>query len=128
MRRKESPGLGAGAITSRSAGRKSPENIEHDPAKQDYRPVFTITLRPEPGTDGIRALRRLLKRALRGYGLRALSCIEGQVVTAPIARIIPEREGGWLVITHKGHAWLHGDRQSALEDKRWLDAQWRRRA
>jgi hypothetical protein len=50
----------------------------------------------------------------------------GNVVTAPITRIIPELEGGgWLVITHRGHAWLHGDRQAAIEDKRWLDNQWR---
>jgi hypothetical protein len=39
-------------------------------------PVYTITLRAEPGTDGTRALRALLKRTLRGHGLRALSCVE----------------------------------------------------
>jgi hypothetical protein len=50
------------------------------------------------------------------------------VVTAPVIRIIPEPDGGWLVLTHRGHGWLHGDRQSALEEKRWLDDQWRRRA
>jgi hypothetical protein len=47
------------------------------------------------------------------------------VVTAPVIRIVPERDGGWLVLTHRGHGWLHGDRQSALKDKRRLDAQWR---
>jgi hypothetical protein len=31
------------------------------------------------------------------------------------------------VITHRGHAWLHGSQQAALEDKRWLDDQWRGR-
>jgi hypothetical protein len=45
---------------------------------------------------------------------------------APITRIMGEPDGdGWLVITHRGHAWLHGSRQAALDDKRWLD-QWRR--
>jgi hypothetical protein len=33
------------------------------------RPTFIITLRPEPGVDGIVALRRLLKDAGRQYGL-----------------------------------------------------------
>jgi hypothetical protein len=50
------------------------------------------------------------------------------VVTLPVTRIIPEPDGGWLVISHRGYGWLHGDRQSALEEKRWLDDQWRRRA
>jgi hypothetical protein len=50
------------------------------------------------------------------------------VTTLPVARIIPEHGGGWLVITPKGHAWLHGSRREALADKRWLDDQWRRRA
>jgi hypothetical protein len=40
------------------------------------RPIFTIRLRPEPGIDGIRSLRRLLKFALRGCGLRAVSVEE----------------------------------------------------
>jgi hypothetical protein len=39
----------------------------------------------------------------------------------PFTRIVPESDGGWYVVTHRGHGWLHGDRQSALEDKRWLD-------
>jgi hypothetical protein len=47
------------------------------------------------------------------------------IVTLPIAHIIPEDGGGWLVITYRGHGWLHGDRQSALKEKRWLDDQWR---
>ncbi len=31
----------------------------------DERPLFVLTLRPEPGVDGIRALRGFLKIALR---------------------------------------------------------------
>jgi hypothetical protein len=38
--------------------------------------IFTITLRAEPGINGVRALRGLLKSALRAHGLRALSCVE----------------------------------------------------
>jgi hypothetical protein len=50
------------------------------------------------------------------------------VVVAQIIRVIREPGGdGWLVITARGHAWLHGDRQAALADKAWLDAQWGRR-
>jgi hypothetical protein len=50
------------------------------------------------------------------------------VVTLPVAHVIRENGGGWLVITHKGHAWLHGSRQAALADKRWLADQWRGRS
>jgi len=46
------------------------------------------------------------------------------VVVALIVRIVREPDGGWLVITHRGHAWLHGSRQAAIEEKHWLDAQW----
>ena len=38
--------------------------------------AFTVTLRPLPGTDGIRALRGLLKIALRRCRLRCVSCEE----------------------------------------------------
>lgn len=34
------------------------------------RPVFTVTLRPEPGVDPLPALRAALKRLLRDHGLR----------------------------------------------------------
>ena len=37
------------------------------------RPTFRLVLRPEPRTDGERALRALLKAALRRYGLKCLS-------------------------------------------------------
>ena len=37
------------------------------------RPTFVMTLRPEPGVDPIRALRRVLKVLLRGYGMRCTS-------------------------------------------------------
>jgi hypothetical protein len=37
------------------------------------RPVYILTLRAEPGVDDTRALRALLKAALRRYGLRCLS-------------------------------------------------------
>jgi hypothetical protein len=37
------------------------------------RPHFVLVLRPEPGADGIRALRRFLKTALRRFHLRCIS-------------------------------------------------------
>jgi hypothetical protein len=37
------------------------------------RPIFVMTLRPEPGVDPINALRRVLKVLLRGYGMRCTS-------------------------------------------------------
>jgi hypothetical protein len=58
---------------------------------------------------------------LRARNARAI------VITAPIARIAREPDGeGWLVISHRGYAWLHGSRRAALDDKHWLDDQWRR--
>jgi hypothetical protein len=38
--------------------------------KEDERPSYLLTVRPEPGVDGIRALRAWLKRGLRDFGLR----------------------------------------------------------
>jgi hypothetical protein len=40
------------------------------PAKAQERPTWRLTLRPEPNVDAIRALRSLLKAALRRHGLR----------------------------------------------------------
>jgi hypothetical protein len=37
------------------------------------RPLFVLKLRPEPGVDGTRALRRFLKVALRSFRLRCIS-------------------------------------------------------
>jgi hypothetical protein len=41
------------------------------PSKTE-RPTFVIVLRPEPGIDGVRALRAALKTLLRSHGLRAV--------------------------------------------------------
>jgi hypothetical protein len=49
---------------------------------------------------------------------------QGRLIYLPVARIVPDRDGGWLVLTHRGHGWLHGDRISAIREKKWLDAQW----
>jgi hypothetical protein len=47
-----------------------------EPAK-DGRPTFTLVLRPEPDVaDPVRALRALLKFALRRHGLRCTSARE----------------------------------------------------
>ena len=40
------------------------------------RPIIYLVLRPEPNVVAIRALRRLLKYALRGCGLRCVSVTE----------------------------------------------------
>jgi hypothetical protein len=40
------------------------------------RPIFTVRFRPEPRIDGIKALRALLKAALRRFGLRAIHITE----------------------------------------------------
>jgi hypothetical protein len=40
------------------------------------RPVFVLRLRPEPRIDAIRALRALLKVALRRFGLRVIHAEE----------------------------------------------------
>jgi len=40
------------------------------------RAVYVVRLRPERGVDGVRALRSLLKAALRRHGLRCLSARE----------------------------------------------------
>jgi hypothetical protein len=44
---------------------------------QTERPTFVVHLRPEADcTDPIKALRELLKRALRNWGLRCIDCRE----------------------------------------------------
>jgi hypothetical protein len=40
------------------------------------RPIFMLALRPLPGIDGIRALRRALKFLLRKFGLKVISIRE----------------------------------------------------
>jgi hypothetical protein len=40
------------------------------------RPLYTVTFRAEPGVDGVRALKALLKTALRVFKLRCVSVIE----------------------------------------------------
>jgi hypothetical protein len=42
------------------------------------RPLFVVSLRPEPGVDGLRALRAALRTLLRRHGLR---CV--RITTAP---------------------------------------------
>jgi hypothetical protein len=47
-----------------------------DDAKVDERPIFVVHFRPEPGIDGPRAFKALLKFSLRKYGLRAVTVRE----------------------------------------------------
>jgi hypothetical protein len=44
------------------------------------RPTFVVRLRPEPHVDAIKALRALLKVALRRFGLRAVT-IDARIET-----------------------------------------------
>jgi hypothetical protein len=43
-------------------------------SERQQQQVFVLRLTPRPGVDPIRALRRLLKLALRKCGLRCISC------------------------------------------------------
>jgi hypothetical protein len=45
-------------------------------SKASDRPTFRLLLRPEPGVDPTRALRRLLKALLRTFGFKCLSVEE----------------------------------------------------
>jgi hypothetical protein len=36
-------------------------------------------------------------------------------------RVVRAREGGWLVLC-RSHGWLHGNRDAALADARWIAA------
>jgi hypothetical protein len=47
-------------------------------SKASERPLYRLTLRPERGVDAERALRRLLKIALRTFGLRCVAIEEVQ--------------------------------------------------
>jgi hypothetical protein len=47
-----------------------------DDAKVDERPIFEVRFRPEPEIDGPRALKSLMKFALRKYGLRVVTARE----------------------------------------------------
>jgi hypothetical protein len=42
-------------------------------AKPNERPIYKILVRPEPGVDTARALRRLLKVLLRRFRLKCIS-------------------------------------------------------
>jgi hypothetical protein len=42
------------------------------------RPTFVLVLRPLPGVDGLRAIRALIKIALRKFGLRCVMLREEQ--------------------------------------------------
>jgi hypothetical protein len=59
------------------SGRSHPEQCAVRSARRcrtaAERAHFVIVLRPEPGVDGIRALRRFLKTALRRFRLRCIS-------------------------------------------------------
>jgi hypothetical protein len=55
-------------VTASASGKRGRRNAAE-------RPLFVLTLRPEPGVDGTRALRRFLKVALRSFRLRCISAV-----------------------------------------------------
>jgi hypothetical protein len=87
MYAKKNPGAGVTARGAEATSQQdcSAEHIKTRAAEQ-ARPTYAVTLRPEPGVDPIRALRSLLKRALRNHKLRCLSVEEVQS-SAPISAI-----------------------------------------
>jgi hypothetical protein len=74
MDRNKIPGTLA-AAGGRNDCTKSGTNKPAHPSAQ-ARSVYVVKLRPEPGIDAIKALRALLKRALRTHRSRALSVEE----------------------------------------------------
>jgi hypothetical protein len=64
------------------------------------RPAFTIVLRPEPGVDGTRALRRLLRYALRVCGLRCvrITCEQALLEKPAQGRVADE------IVAHGNHS------------------------
>jgi hypothetical protein len=57
----------------------------------------------------------------------ATTAIATTVLSFCGVRIEREHDGeGWLVLAPNGHGWLHGDRPSALREKRWHDRKWGR--
>jgi hypothetical protein len=67
------PGGNPGRAVTSEQQSKSTAFIVETP---DPRPVFTLRLKPMPGTDGRSALRALLKVALRQHRLVCLACHE----------------------------------------------------
>jgi hypothetical protein len=63
------------------------------------RESFVITLRPEPGTAGLQALRLALKTLLRSYGLR---CTKIEIVLGDAPPLLKEPLQGDIanVVTH----------------------------
>ena len=41
-----------------------------------HRPTYIVRFRPEPNVDAVRALRNLLRVALRRFGLRVVGIVE----------------------------------------------------
>jgi len=64
--------------------RLSQDHSDHKAAaelKADERPLFKLTLRFEPGCDGVRSLRWALKALLRRFKFRCISVEQVQLST-----------------------------------------------
>ena len=75
--RKANPATGDGGAAGIASSWNDSPAISGIAARKQDRPVYRLTLRPEPGvTNPARALRHALKRLHRSYGLRAVSVEE----------------------------------------------------
>jgi hypothetical protein len=74
------PDAPAGVGSRTGAGEARCENVpdhtSHGADNPAVRPSYTLELRPEPGVDGVQALRQVLRRLLRDHGLRCLTVRE----------------------------------------------------
>jgi hypothetical protein len=78
MEQKKKPPVALAVAAGRSRNTNQFTTTNRSDSAKQGRPVYTIRLRPEPGVDGIRALRALLKRALRAHRLRCISVEEAR--------------------------------------------------
>jgi hypothetical protein len=77
--RKARPGEGGGPKKGAKDNKRSHKSLSTSLARSARgaeRPHFVLVLRPEPGVDGTRALRRFLKVALRSFGLHCIRAEE----------------------------------------------------
>jgi hypothetical protein len=55
--------------------------------------TYTVTFRARPGVDGVRALRAVLKFALRRFGLQAIDARENRALPDSSGETLPAQPG-----------------------------------
>jgi hypothetical protein len=101
------------------------------------RPIFLVRLRPEKDIDGVRSLRLALKFLLRRFHLRCVTASafserlfasktgasDDRDHPAVSAISCPRGAGSRRrLVLCRGRGWLHGNRDQALADARWIAA------